>query len=140
MKYSSLSLMLNICLSFKNLVSDLQTPLFLYFSLQNPRTYLRQTENLKCKRKENCYAHGRSLSILCTIFREIAFTLFLSRFVIGGTARFFGVEAVSEETSKVIWCERRKRLAIKRFGGVKDSEFLDNNAYNSQVRNRGYTT
>ena len=55
--------------------------------------------------------------------------------MIGGTARFFGVDAATEEMSRAIWVDRRKRLAIKRFGGIKDSEFpIDNSAYHhSQV-------
>ena len=52
----------------------------------------------------------------------------------GGTAKFFGVEVETLASSEQCWWERRRRLAIKRFGGVKD-EFLDGggNAYNSQV-------
>ena len=53
----------------------------------------------------------------------------------GGTARFFGVDADTEDASRLIWVERRKRLAIKRFGGIKDSEYGIDNSYNSQVRN-----
>ena len=45
-------------------------------------------------------------------------------FVFGGTAKFFGVHQETEETSRAIWNERRRRLAVKRFGGVKD-DFLD---------------
>jgi hypothetical protein len=45
-------------------------------------------------------------------------------FVFGGTAKFFGVHQRTEETSRAIWNERRRRLAVKRFGGVKD-DFLD---------------
>ena len=33
--------------------------------------------------------------------------------------RFFGVDSSFEEQSKQIWGERRKRLAIKKLGGVK---------------------
>ena len=56
------------------------------------------------------------------------------RFFVGGTAKFFGVEVETLASSEQCWWERRRRLAIKRFGGVKD-EFLDGggNAYNSQV-------
>ena len=52
----------------------------------------------------------------------------------GGTARFFGVEAASEKAAKEIWQERRKRIAIKRFGGIKDDEFLraSGDPYSSQ--------
>ena len=45
------------------------------------------------------------------------------KLVLGGTARFFGVDAETEEISRIVWIERRKRLAIKLFGGIKDSEF-----------------
>ena len=56
------------------------------------------------------------------------------RFFVGGTAKFFGVEVETLASSEQCWWERRRRLAIKRFGGVKD-EFLDGggNAYNTQV-------
>jgi hypothetical protein len=33
--------------------------------------------------------------------------------------RFFGVDSSFEEQAKVIWGERRKRLAIKKLGGIK---------------------
>ena len=53
-------------------------------------------------------------------------------FVFGGTAKFFGVHHVSEESSRAVWNERRRRLAVKRFGGVKD-DFLDTGgAYGAQ--------
>lgn len=42
------------------------------------------------------------------------------RFVVGGTAKFFGVDAETEESSRLVWNERRMRLATKRFGGVKE--------------------
>ncbi|QQP53247.1 Uncharacterized protein FKW44_005657, partial [Caligus rogercresseyi] len=52
-------------------------------------------------------------------------------------SEFFGVEEGHEESSRALWSDRRRRLAIKRFGGVKDElnpgYQLDNNAYNSQV-------
>ena len=51
--------------------------------------------------------------------------------------KFFGVDTETQASSEQCWCERRRRLAIKRFGGVKD-EYLDGggNAYSSQVRRR----
>ena len=53
-------------------------------------------------------------------------------FVFGGTAKFFGVQQLSEESSRAVWNERRRRLAVKRFGGVKD-DFLDTGgAYGAQ--------
>ena len=45
------------------------------------------------------------------------------RIVFTSTAKFFGVHAETEESARAIWNERRRRLAIKRFGGVKD-EYL----------------
>ena len=44
------------------------------------------------------------------------------------------MEVETLASSEQCWWERRRRLAIKRFGGVKD-EFLDGggNAYNTQV-------
>lgn len=51
------------------------------------------------------------------------------RFVVGGSAKFFGLESASEDASKQVWQERRRRLAIKRFGGVKDEYQIEGNAY-----------
>ena len=45
------------------------------------------------------------------------------RIVFTSTAKFFGVHAETEESARAVWNERRRRLAIKRFGGVKD-EYL----------------
>ena len=45
------------------------------------------------------------------------------RIVFTSTAKFFGVHAETEECARATWNERRRRLAIKRFGGVKD-EYL----------------
>lgn len=42
------------------------------------------------------------------------------QYVIVGTAKFFGVDPTSEAMSKMVWVERRRRIAIKKFGGVKD--------------------
>ena len=54
------------------------------------------------------------------------------RIVFTSTAKFFGVHAETEESARAIWNERRRRLAIKRFGGVKD-EYLSSqhHQYNS---------
>jgi hypothetical protein len=49
--------------------------------------------------------------------------------------RFFGVDSSFEEQSRVIWGERRKRLAIKKLGGIKEEEFLSGFG----VENTGYT-
>ena len=58
-------------------------------------------------------------------------------FVFGGTAKFFGVQQTSEESSRAVWNERRSRLAVKRFGGVKD-DFLEGGggAYGAQQVSR----
>lgn len=34
-------------------------------------------------------------------------------------AKFFGVDMASEERERVKWCERQKRLALRRFGSLK---------------------
>ena len=58
----------------------------------------------------------------------VAYADSFRRFVFGGTARFFGVDAETDDSARIIWIERRKRLAIKLFGGIKDSEFpVENN-------------
>ena len=53
-------------------------------------------------------------------------------FVFGGTAKFFGVHQLTEEASRAVWNERRRRLAVKRFGGVKDDYHLDGGVYGAQ--------
>ena len=35
--------------------------------------------------------------------------------------RFFGVDSSNEEQARTTWVERRRRLAIKKLGGVKVS-------------------
>lgn len=49
----------------------------------------------------------------------------LRRYVVNGTSRFFGVNG--EESNEKVWMERRRRLAIKLFGGVKDDFHLEGN-------------
>ena len=53
-------------------------------------------------------------------------------FIFGGTAKFFGVHQLTEEASRAVWNERRRRLAVKRFGGVKDDYHLDGGVYGAQ--------
>ena len=45
------------------------------------------------------------------------------RYIVNGTSKFFGVN--SEESNEKVWIERRRRLAIKKFGGVKDDFHLE---------------
>ncbi len=47
----------------------------------------------------------------------------MRRFVAHGTSKFFGVDG--DEHNEKVWIERRRRLAIKRFGGVKDDYQFD---------------
>ena len=49
----------------------------------------------------------------------------LRRYIVNGTCKFFGVN--SQESNEKVWMERRRRLAIKLFGGVKDDFHLDGN-------------
>ena len=49
----------------------------------------------------------------------------LRRYVVNGTSRFFGVNG--EEANEKVWIERRRRIAIKLFGGVKDDFHIDGN-------------
>ena len=49
-------------------------------------------------------------------------------YVIVGTAKFFGVDAASEKVSQEVWNDRRRRIAIKKFGGVKDEYALRDGA------------
>ena len=60
--------------------------------------------------------------------------LFFFRLIVGGTIRWFGLDVEQEEAGKIVWIDRRKRLAIKKFGGIKDSEFpLEGSSYSTQV-------
>ena len=42
----------------------------------------------------------------------------LRRYFVNGTSKFFGVNG--SDSNEKVWVERRRRLAIKLFGGVKD--------------------
>lgn len=39
-------------------------------------------------------------------------------------AKFFGVDVASEERERVKWSERQKRLALRRFGSLKQVFFF----------------
>lgn len=55
----------------------------------------------------------------------------MRRYFANGTSRFFGVNG--EENNEKVWIERRRRLAIKRFGGVKDDYQFDGNAHEDSL-------
>ena len=38
---------------------------------------------------------------------------------------FFGVDSKNEEQARMTWVERRRRLAIKKLGGVKEEEYIN---------------
>ena len=67
----------------------------------------------------------------------------IRRYIVNGTSKFFGVNG--SDANEKVWIERRRRLAIKLFGGVKDDFQIEgssghasgNSAYDdSLVRNR----
>ena len=53
----------------------------------------------------------------------------MRRYIVNGTSQFFGVNG-SDDNEKV-WIERRRRLAIKLFGGVKDAFQVDGSSGNA---------
>ena len=53
------------------------------------------------------------------------------RYLADSTSKFFGVNG--EENNEKVWVERRRRLAIKLFGGVKDDFQMDGTAYEDSI-------
>ena len=53
----------------------------------------------------------------------------IRRYFVNGTSEFFGVNG--SEANEKVWIERRRRLAIKLFGGVKDDFQIDGNSVNA---------
>jgi len=56
--------------------------------------------------------------------------------------RFFGVDSSNEDQAKTTWVERRRRMAIKKLGGVKEEEYLsgfgvENSSYGSYGESYG---
>lgn len=49
------------------------------------------------------------------------------RYIANGTSKFFGVNG--EDANEKVWIERRRRIAIKLFGGVKDDYHMDGNGH-----------
>ena len=47
----------------------------------------------------------------------------LRRYFVNSTTKFFGLNG--EETNEKVWIDRRRRVAIKLFGGVKDDFHMD---------------
>ncbi len=61
-------------------------------------------------------------------------------YLVVGTAKFFGVDSETEDASRALWNERRRRLAIKRFGGVRDEfSVVDSCALGGPQVNRAST-
>lgn len=52
-------------------------------------------------------------SITCIVFHRYF------QYVKREIAKFFGVDVASEERERVKWSERQKRLALRRFGSLK---------------------
>lgn len=55
----------------------------------------------------------------------------LRRYVVNGTNKFFGVSG--DESNEKVWIDRRRRLAIKLFGGVKDDFHMDGNGHHGNT-------
>ena len=108
-------------LNLRQLHSQPQTAVATYSNSSSNNPYIssnaqQQPQSSASPAPATTIASGRA-SIVTTVhetFHRIVFT---------STAKFFGVHAETEESARAIWNERRRRLAIKRFGGVKD-EYL----------------
>ena len=108
-------------LNLRQVHSQPQTAIATYSNTSNNNPYIsnnaqQQPQSSTSPAPAAAVASGRA-SMVTTVhetFHRIVFT---------STAKFFGVHAETEESARAIWNERRRRLAIKRFGGVKD-EYL----------------
>ena len=58
-----------------------------------------------------------------TVVQAIPMHESFRRYIVNGTSKFFGVNG--KENNEKVWIERRRRLAIKLFGGVKDDFHVD---------------
>lgn len=54
----------------------------------------------------------------------------LFQYVKREVAKFFGVDVASEERERVKWSERQKRLALRRFGSLKQVCLICRNIFN----------
>ena len=77
-------------------------------------------------------SHASQLAPIPNVRVSLNWHQAVREFVFGGTAKFFGVHQLTEEASRAVWNERRRRLAVKRFGGVKDDYHLDGGVYGAQ--------
>ena len=108
-------------LNLRQIHSQPQTAVATYSNTSNNNPYIsnnpqQQPQSSASPAPAATIASGR-VSMVTTVhetFHRIVFT---------STAKFFGVHAETEESARAVWNERRRRLAIKRFGGVKD-EYL----------------
>ena len=55
----------------------------------------------------------------------------VQRYLADSTSKFFGVNG--DDGNEKVWMERRRRLAIKLFGGVKDDFQLDGTTYEDSL-------
>lgn len=69
--------------------------------------------------KENQAFRAFCMYNLCIFFERIAYMKFFLQYVKREIAKFFGVDVASEERERVKWSERQKRLALRRFGSLK---------------------
>ena len=52
-------------------------------------------------------------------YEELFYIFICLRYFTRKITRFFGVDSTNEDLAKTTWVERRRRLAIKKLGGVK---------------------
>ena len=55
----------------------------------------------------------------------------IRKYLADSTSKFFGVNG--EENNEKVWSERRRRVAIKLFGGVKDDFQIDGTTYEDSI-------
>ena len=55
----------------------------------------------------------------------------IRKYLADSTSKFFGVNG--EENNEKVWTERRRRVAIKLFGGVKDDFQIDGTTYEDSI-------
>ena len=64
-----------------------------------------------------------------TVVQAVPMHESLRRYFVNGTSKFFGVNG--SDANEKVWIERRRRLAIKLFGGVKDDFQVDGSSVNA---------
>lgn len=68
------------------------------------------------------------LPMVCLVVKCLfIFYYFMYRFIKRETAMFFGLDEEFEETEKLKWLDRRKRLATRKYGELKNEYICSTN-------------